>query len=490
MRLDGSEWELVFLPNTKDTRFQYAYLIFVFLLFGLSAFFHYSPIHGDRINSGFLYPAGIFFASIAVYRNDARGVPEGKALGCFFVWFVLSRILNGDYYLQKSSAYLYPKVLSYGVCFLFPFALSARLRQRVLDRFADLYSFLLGMVGWACLYAVATSSRIYSPFSGCYIGLFEADALQKRLSLFGFHPNYTACLMLIGILLAIFRLLRTKKTALRIAHGISILGMAAALMMADSRTTSVALCVAVGLLAMVALWWKNSGIQKRKRIAISILACLSAASLCFGGLTLEKKGIETLASGKGAAGKAIFTAMAETASEAETPLAQPTSDETVLSYRGLSWGADILSGRLTIYRSIAPTLLQRPQTLLIGTLDDHAMDIPNQLTGWSISNMHNLLLQILLLTGLPGLLLSLWFFVRLLGHSYTFCFRSPSAALPERCLMLIPFALLLISLLDVFIFVSGSTIDLLFFLLTGFALCAQLEATNALSADAARKVDD
>jgi O-antigen ligase len=75
--------------------------------------------------------------------------------------------------------------------------------------------------------------------------------------------------------------------------------------------------------------------------------------------------------------------------------------------RNLTEDISNLSERSQIYASFIPSLKVRPLTILIGNFSDKLMNIPNMFVDFPVpfTHMHNFLLEVFMLTGLPGFLL-------------------------------------------------------------------------------------
>jgi O-antigen ligase len=75
--------------------------------------------------------------------------------------------------------------------------------------------------------------------------------------------------------------------------------------------------------------------------------------------------------------------------------------------RSLTEDMSNLSERSQIYASFIPSLKVRPLTILIGNFSDKLMNIPNMFVDFPVpfTHMHNFLLEVFMLTGLPGFLL-------------------------------------------------------------------------------------
>ena len=102
------------------------------------------------------------------------------------------------------------------------------------------------------------------------------------------------------------------------------------------------------------------------------------------------------------------TAAASEEIETEAPASSPIEkdrEEIEITYENNRGFGD--SGRLSIYKTIIPTMQREPLRLLIGCLNRDAMKYTSEILEREILNFHNTFLQVLCLTGVPGLLLVL-----------------------------------------------------------------------------------
>lgn len=132
-----------------------------------------------------------------------------------------------------------------------------------------------------------------------------------------------------------------------------------------------------------------------------------------------------------------------------------------------------LTGRTYIYKAAVPAFRTDPKALITGFDYGEHMDIINSLSGYAEEpHMHNGHLQMLMLSGIPGLLFLLWLTVDILIGCCRTVFTEKPLTVPERLVCLVPLALLTVNLLDCVVLCKNTFIqDGLFFLFCGYLLC-------------------
>ena len=115
-----------------------------------------------------------------------------------------------------------------------------------------------------------------------------------------------------------------------------------------------------------------------------------------------------------------------------------------------------------------------PKRLLIGSGYYHVMDISHILIKEQAKHFHNTFLQVVNEFGIVGLVLVVWFYLRILKCSFFIVFLTESST-AEKTLVLLPIALMFYYMLEVGIFKIVDTADFrnTFF----FFICGMLAGT-------------
>ena len=134
-----------------------------------------------------------------------------------------------------------------------------------------------------------------------------------------------------------------------------------------------------------------------------------------------------------------------------------------------------------------PTLKADPMRLLIGKYSSKIMDVPHQFQDFPYWHMHNYLLQVLMLTGLLGLLLVAAFTVLLVVRMVRLFFSpDPRADLSVKLLTLPLGGVLIYGMFETILFTASADEraltdfrELFFFLLAGMLLAWSYELAPA-----------
>lgn len=484
----------------KFSRRQFmAFSVFVVLIYHLLRYVH-PDIWGQIycVYYMFLVPA-----LIAVYFAYKRleGPVELKLFVFYWIWIFVSRLLNGDFYLTHDG----DMVLNMGlgcvmmaVCLL----LEGKERQRFLDGISIAVSGFYSLLSVCGLYAVLYQKELYNPLTGGSLcGFWYYDGLS-RLQLLGKHANETAVWFFLGFFLLMYLFFRHKSLLWRIPIVAAAAMNYINLCMTFSRSNMVAFSVCFSLLlAMVILRRLSAAKMGRQLLAtMGLLLVLLPLSYKSFDITAEIVGraATELAAVKQQAAEQIDDATQQTAAvqpeaEAEIEAAEQIDDATSQTAAVQpEAGAEIVAtpapaiqpaysdkrgfsdtGRFTIYRAIIPTMQQEPLRLVRGCLCMDVMKIAHQYLINKDPHFHNTFLQVLCITGLPGLLLILALCAVLAMRIIRLLFSA--APLEIKVLTLILIGLFIYNMLEVSLFVAADTRAFVAYILAGAVIAYDKE---------------
>ena len=151
--------------------------------------------------------------------------------------------------------------------------------------------------------------------------------------------------------------------------------------------------------------------------------------------------------------------------------------------RDLTESVSDASGRMDIYASTIPTFRTEPRRLLIGSYSFKMMELPQQFMVYPFFHMHNLWLQVLMLTGLPGFLLVLAFCILLIWRMLRLFFsQNPAADIAVKILTFPLAGVMIYGMFETILFTQCADDrantdfrELFFFLLAGIVLAYSYE---------------
>ena len=215
-----------------------------------------------------------------------------------------------------------------------------------------------------------------------------------------FYPTISGSLLCVSALLACHGLLCSETGAARAFYGVCAAILMIAMALTDTRTSNI--CLALGLGGFVFLRFgkdPSEGLRRPapgRRVWLALLLALVAAFLC-----VLLPGLLNNLFNQTRSGAALFpSALAESAA----------ANTANVANRGY-FGRNALSGRPAIWQAVIAFLGEHPKYLLMGTSIISPMNWINPVPGLSydVEHAHNILLQVLLESGIPGLLLVLLF---------------------------------------------------------------------------------
>lgn len=486
--------------HTKFSMRQFlAFSVFAILIYHLLRYVH-PDIWGEIYSVYYMFLVPALIAVYFAYKR-LEGPVELKLFVFYWIWIFVSRLLNGDFYLTHDGDMVLNIGLScvmMAVCLL----LDGKERQRFLEWISIAVSGFYSLLSVCGLYAVLYQKELYNPLTGGSLcGFWHYDGLS-RLQLLGKHANETAVWFFLGFFLLMYLFFRHKSLLWRIPIVVAAAMNYINLCMTFSRSNMVAFAVCFSLLlAMVILRRMSAAKMGRQILAtmglLLILLPLSYKSFDITAGIIGRAATE-LAAVKQQAAEQIDDATQQTAAvqpeaEAEIEAAEQIDDATSQTAAVQpEAGAEIVAtpapaiqpaysdkrgfsdtGRFTIYRAIIPTMQQEPLRLLRGCLCMDVMKIAHQYLINKDPHFHNTFLQVLCITGLPGLLLILALCAVLAMRIIRLLFSA--APLEIKVLTLILIGLFIYNMLEVSLFVAADTRAFVAYILAGAVIAYDKE---------------
>ena len=376
--------------------------------------------------------------------------PELKLVLLFAVWVLLTRALHWDVkaYISRcfSGDLSYPAdtlhIASSAMVYV-PMAacliLRGRDRERLIDGIAIVAVSFAVIVGLICLYGSLYKMQIPALLGDRDLCVFAGS----RLCPLGKNPNTGCMWFFLGIFFSAYLFCRTGNRLCRVGLVLAAFLSYLMLTMTFSRNGMLAFSVCAGLLVLVLVLRRFSPGTVVRKLLCTVLVLGLTVPLAYGSFRLTAGGMESISNAliqkridaraqteeeTGSAGaelsggthRAAPTVLRGESSGHRDGQAQPVSrtlqaddDWQYITYEDSRGFRD--SGRIAIYKSIVYTMQREPMRLLIGCLEENAMEYTNEILPSSVAHFHNTFLQILCVTGVVGLALVLIFCV-LLGR--------------------------------------------------------------------------
>ena len=435
----------------------------------------------------------------------------------FFLWYALTRILNGD--VLFDNACYNTAFLGMALCVALPFAgtLKGSKRQWVETAVGVLLVGVLSVIAVLSVYAIVSRQSLQLPFATFTI---ELDT-EQRLQIWQTHANITGGLYATAFLIALYHLLRQKplyRRWLTLPIVLACLCFYIVVGLTVSRTSMACFALFLGLSVMLLLKRCVRFKQAVVRYVLLALIVITVTVVAYQGYGLVSRGMTVLSNSlypTTDAGQTIAAVSPTQAPANEETTAQPSqqvgedvnavamdavdsaqpatadvsvdegASDTLTVKRDLLDNWRTLNGRTEIFAAAFKAIADHPMTLLIGNEDTAFMPWVNQYLPVEFAHTHNAIIQTLMTTGLVGVGLMLWFIVRMLMSCWKLL-RDPRFGTEDRILALIPLSFLLDSMMEPLIFAYYGLINVLFFLYCGFAVEHALQRDGEPSGHSAK----
>ena len=372
----------------------------------------------ESIKQGiYLFFPPILLTGVLYFRKLKDGI-EIKLVAAYLLWVVITRIINGDRVLSKE--YLFVLDLSLMLPFMsLGLVLDRAGRRRVLNWLSVILGVYFFVLGGLCIYTFVTRRGFINPITGANISAVDYQSPFPRIAAFDNNPNVVAYWFMIPMTLMCYQFFACRSRLLKIA--ICLVGVISFWVISITYCRSIYLSGALCFSLLVFLLLrKQLKTGKKALVAIVLLACVltvtPATYLGFsfaGDVTataaekLEaKRGVEVQPEPVSAREEVSFYPVSLRCSVID----EAASAKPISAHREKTADFDkISSGRLSIYRAAIDVLRRNPRILLVGCPADDVVELINRVLAekgeTDVVQLHNFLLQSLLLSGIMGMLL-------------------------------------------------------------------------------------
>lgn len=397
---------------------------------------------GVAVMMHYTCPMAFAFAGMTLFAGRYRRQIDLWVGAAFVGWYVLSRMLMKELYLDYSFSMFSNLCCAYLLAFPFARGMDDGQKKSGLKTAAIVFLVGYGLIAWIGVLSALLGDPITLP------GLGTEIRMGRDLRLWaGNHPNISACMFMVALMLGVWLLAHTRRRWLILPALVLCLGAYIGIALADSRTVMLQVCCfAAGVVFLAALRLPIRAVWKKAAIGLAVGAvCLVLVFVSFDWVI---DGVTQLAN--------QLTAQAETA------------EKQVVASRDIMNDLATMTGRTRIYQNIFRLIREQPRVLLTGILNSEIVQVLRQYTG--AEHAHNSYLQTLLNMGLPGLLMAVFFTIRAVWVSIKLIF-SRKAKFADQLLAVILLAFLVGTIPESYLFTEYLTIaNMPFFLVFGYAL--------------------
>lgn len=428
---------------------------------------------GTKLFQSYMVLIPFMFLGISLVRQDRRS--HDYWLGVLWiVWLVASRVLLGDMYFHRSGYEWFS--LDCAAClFALPFAwqLEDGQKKHGLYIVSVVLFVVIGLGAWLALFCGISGENMSIPRLGGNFGFEAAGDGTYRLSI-SVHPNISAALSGLAIMLGVWLLCVSKfRRWLFVPMLVGFAGLYSAFALSMSRTSMIQISLFAAMLLMLLLLRRISAQTKGRWMKIAGSVLLGAAVFVF-----VFQSSYWIVDGYNAIKRAemVEQIVEEPAQVEEAKESEEKERTGYIGQRPITADLATMTGRSDIYRQTVRNLLQSPKVLALGNT------IPSASMPEDYAHAHNAYLQVAASTGIPGLLMALWFSVRVVWASsrVAIC-RLKMASAADLVLVCAILAMLVGTIPEVYLFnsVGTSLYNVVFFLLYGYLIETERQLRTA-----------
>jgi len=405
---------------------------------------HLTPARGWPMIDHYVMPLVFAFVGAVIMRKKGGGC-DYIVCAALLLWYVISRVLLGELYLETSWQPFCRVAVCNLLAFPFAFGTDDGEKKTGLKWAATIYFVaMFGLSVLSIMVAVLGQPIRMSMFENGNIYMGEWDRRLYALD----HPNISAALFMIALMLGFWLMCATRKRWIIVPGIVMCLCLYTAIGLCDSRTVmlQIGLCAALVIIAFLL----HRHIPKAwVKAAVCIAAAVIMFVVCFFGFRLTNNLVQ-------------YVAESITAASAET------IKESIISERSFLSDMATLTGRTTIYQNVLTMLKENPRVLWLGELEDYSLSMLQKYTGPGYAHTHNAYLETILFTGLPGALIAVYLTIRALWLSFKVVFLQKST-FTDKLLAAFVVTLLVSVITEVYLFTNFEPIyNFFFFLIFGY----------------------
>lgn len=440
--------------------------VLVFLVF---CFFMVCPAAPERwadLYSFYGKTLVVAVISLAFFVKRFGFTIEVKLAGIYAVWLLITRMLNSDMYMVRESDLVLTKFLCAAVL-----ATGLVINREQRRRFMNWFCFAVGLFyfcsGALAILADLLDTQFFLPPENVLFGL-DGPWHIHYINPFNTNRTISSLWFYIALCMMVYQFFACRHKLWRLPIAFAIVLFYVAIALCFSRTVKIITSGSVAMLAIL-LAFRYLPFNRLWQKFLTVLLC--AVLL----IPISFKSFDVVANIMSDISGILISETEQADSGGEAVSGVDFSDD-----RDLKEDISNLSERTQIFASFIPTLRTDPKRILIGSFSDKLMNIPNSFIDFPVpfTHMHNFLLQVFMLTGLPGFLLVVCFCILLvLRMIHLFFTRDQRVSLAEKTLTIPLAGILLYGMFEIVIFTSCSDTraptdmrELSFFIIAGMVL--------------------
>lgn len=454
------------------------HIIWYFSIFAailvLRVFFWFSQSHAEKIGNVYLWPLVIASAAVLLARTPSLRRWMFALPPLMAVWLWIGCIVNGDAYLIYNHGFILGVFLSFISSFLLVPSLVWAQRERGFRWIAMLYFMLMLLMACMGLWVAITGHAFQTVLQDEAIRMVD-----NRIYFFRYHPNEVGSAFVVALYLLMYLYTTYKKLLMRIVLVVSSVAITWIIGFTGSRTAIFLAAAGVSALVFMAIEHFSLKNCAWLRWMVGLFVGAVVMITLYFGISLSTTLVDSATSlaAENTAQQSVPAAM-EDERGPETPVVleeqpQQTDDARALQFQDIT----TFNSRSEIWRSGLDYLKTHPLAYLFGVPDNIVARIPQQV-GRAEMHMHNAYLEMLLLGGIPGLVMYLFFLaglaysgIRLVIH------RELNWGL--RYLGFVPFLIAANGVTEIYPLFSGNVMDMMYFVIAGAVITFAMDLLPA-----------
>lgn len=433
------------------------------------------------------YGKVLIISMIALYFWHAKfkGYLELRIVLFYCIWLLITRILNGDTYLQNEFDLVLAKFLCF-VVMASAFFLENKQRERFFDVVIAIYCGIFFVAALIGLFCCSAGCYIVLPPEGTIFGIDREIeyVFTNFVGMFSTIRNISAAWTYTAWCLMTYEFAKTHSKLWRSLIAIAWLVFTLSVMMSYSRTMNIAFAVSCAMLAMLIVMHRFDF----KRFALKAAVVAAAGILALG---ISYKSVDYVKPVFGSVSVSLTASMPRESNDIihfHSAVSSDFSDQ-----RNDAANVASLSGRTDVYRAALNAIVNERESLIKGR---YSFKLPLSLRRYlppndiePIEHAHNYLLQTALLTGIIGFAAVLLFTVfTVLRMVIMFFIKDERISLADKILTIPLAGLFIYSMMEIMIFTNCSDSrsfgtdlrELMFFLIAGMFLARYYDVFPSL----------
>ena len=425
--------------------------------------------------------------ALFLFYRGLRNRAEVNILFAYAAWLLITRWLNGDFFVWYDASILVSRLLC-PVVLAVGLMMDAQGRRRFLNLLFAAIGIYFSVIAFFSLAACLTGSVIRLSNEAVFgLETYGQPGHINYIECCGAHRNIVACWFYIALNAMLYLFFSCRNKLWRIPTGFAIVLFYIGITLCFCRSICIATAGSAALLAIL-LAFRHLPLKRLWQKAGVIVLCAALVIPLFYKSYDLTAGMMSRVSSVIISSTSSSTDSSPDTASPHSSLSEPSASDAkvgAVTAQGMDFSdpRDVLTnttltGRTDIWKAGFSALQADPIRLLRGSLQEEIVSYVRTFLPWDFGHMHNSYLEVLMLTGVIGLFLVVVFSLLLLVRMLHLFFTDDAKARFADKLLVIPLAgMFVYSTVEVTFFVylqeaplSTEVREMFFFLTAGMVL--------------------